>query len=213
MIPTGEMLAVLTKDLNTVSATLGSDKIPREHYQVSFKLVPNFIKLRAAKLRPIVEIWAQKYNLDPAFILAIIRQESSFNPKARSPVGAIRLMQIMPQFAGAEVLKAVTGKNTLPNTSTLYNPTQNIMFGTTYLQLLRDEYFPGTKDNEKRMYLMTASYNWGPHRIKTAIKKGRLSTTVSSGEIFSRLQQIAPLETQEYLRKVKAYTEGFRGKN
>lgn len=154
-----------------------------------------------------------KYNLDPAFILAIIRQESSFNPKARSKVGAIGLMQIMPQFAGSEVLKAVTGKSDHPTPEFLYNPAQNIMIGSTYLQLLRDEYFPSVKEDEKRMYLMTASYNWGPHRIKTAIKKGRLSTIVPSGEVFNRLQQIAPIETQEYLRKVKSYTDDFRGKN
>ena len=213
MVPIDEIVSSLTKDISTSVATSANDKVAREHYQVSFKLVPNFIKKRAAKLRPTVEIWAQKYNLEPAFILAIIRQESSFNPRARSKVGAIGLMQIMPQFAGSEVLKAVTGKNVTPGTELLYDPAQNIMIGSTYLQLLRDQYFPNVKEDEKRIYLMTASYNWGPHRIKTAIKKGRLSEKLSSNEIFNRLQQIAPLETQEYLRKVQAYTNDFRGKN
>lgn len=212
-MPTSEIVSTIIKDISADAATPGSDKVSREHYQVTFKLVPNFIKLRASKLRPTVEIWAQKYNLDPAFILAIIRQESSFNPKARSKVGAIGLMQIMPQFAGSEVLKAVTGKNITPGTELLYDPAQNIMIGSTYLQLLRDQYFSNVKENEKRIYLMTASYNWGPHRIKTAIKKGRLSEKASSDEIFDRLQQIAPSETQEYLRKVKTYTSEFRGKN
>jgi membrane-bound lytic murein transglycosylase C len=208
-----EVIDKLLTHLSVGPASQSESGIEREHYEVSFKFVPNFIMLRATKLRPSVEIWAKKYNLDPAFILAIIRQESSFNPNAISSAGAIGLMQIMPKFAGLEVMKAVTGKDVVPTYDLLVDSTQNIMFGTTYLQLLRDDYFKDIKDVEKRTFLMTASYNWGPHRIKTAIKKGKLNVLASSDEVFSRLQQIAPLETQEYMRKVKNYAEEFRGKN
>ena len=201
----------IANEAEKLEISKGSDQVKRDHYRVTFKLVNNFIKVRAEKLRPIIEIWARKYNLDTAFILAIIRQESSFNPRARSRVGAIGLMQIMPQFAGSEVMKAISGKSSRPSLETLYDPRQNIMFGTTYLQIIRDEYFPEISEPTKRNYVMTASYNWGPHRIKTAINKGKLLLSATNEEIFSRLQIISPLETQEYLRKVKAYTEEFRG--
>jgi membrane-bound lytic murein transglycosylase C len=201
------------KNTQDLAESKGSDNVAREHYKVTFKLVPNYIKLRAEKFRPTVEEWSKKYNLDPAFVLAIIRQESSFNPRARSQVGAIGLMQIMPKYAGKEVMQTVTGKTAEPDQETLYDPMKNIMFGTTYLQLLRDKHFPEIKDPEKSMYLMTASYNWGPERIKNSIKKGRLSTREPAASFFDQIIKIAPDETKGYLKKVREYKELFSHKD
>jgi membrane-bound lytic murein transglycosylase C len=122
-------------------------------------------------------------------------------------------MQIMPQYAGLEVLEKVTGKPTKPSPEYLYDPANNIMIGATYLQLLRDQYFTDIKDDEKRRYLITCSYNWGPHRIKKALSKKQLSTRVPAGDLFNKLQVIAPAETQEYLRRVTQYTKDFQGKD
>ena len=201
------------KNTQDLAQTKGSDNVAREHYKVTFKLAPNYIKLRAEKFKPTVEEWSKKYNLDPAFVFAIIRQESSFNPRARSQVGAIGLMQIMPKYAGKEVMLTVTGKSAEPDQETLYDPSKNIMFGTTYLQLLRDKHFPEIKDPEKSMYLMTASYNWGPDRIKNSIKKGRLSTREPAASVFDQIIKIAPEETKGYLKKVKEYKELFSQKD
>ena len=62
-------------------------------------------------------------------------------------------------------------------------------------------------------YLIIASYNWGPHRIKSAIKKGKLSTRIPSSEVLENLQAISPQETKEYLRKVTIYMAEFKGLN
>jgi membrane-bound lytic murein transglycosylase C len=201
----------LSQDAQKIGAEKADDEKPRVMYRLTFKLVPDYIKKRAAKFRPIVDSWAKKYNLDPSFVLAIMRQESSFNPRARSAVGAIGLMQIMPRFAGKEVMTAVSGKPLLPTTKYLYDTEKNIMVGSTYIQLLRDQYFSDIKDKKKRDYLITCSYNWGPHRIKSAIAKGRLSTRTPASDLFTRLQQIAPAETSDYLRKVTKYASEFRG--
>lgn len=194
----------------TEEPTVAGDGKPRTLYRVTLRLVPDFIKKRAEKFKPIVDTWANKHKLDPAYVLAIIRQESSFNPRARSWVPALGLMQIVPHYAGQEVLKAVTGKNTKPDEEFLYDPVKNIMVGTTYRQILRDQYFPSIKDKTKQMYLMTASYNWGPHRIQKAIKQGRIPASASSAETFDTIQRIAPTETQGYVRKVSEYFIEFK---
>ncbi len=203
----------LSKSTATVGTEFGGDGQERQLFRVTFKLVPDYVKRRAAKYKPTVDLWAKKYNLDPAFILGIMRQESAFNPRARSSAGAVGLLQIMPQFAGQEVMGAVTGKATPPTQEYLYDPSKNIMVGSTYLQLLRDKYFPLISDKATQQYLITCSYNWGPHRIKTAISKGRLKTRMPATDIFNRLQEIAPAETREYLRKVTQYTKNFQGKD
>lgn len=51
---------------------------------------------------PIVNRYAKRLDVDPAYVFAIIRQESVFNPLAQSPVGATGLMQLMPATARME---------------------------------------------------------------------------------------------------------------
>lgn len=208
--PAQAIIADLMSAVQAGDAVKGSDGVTRQSFKTTLKMVPGHMKRRAERFRPIAEKWAKQFQLDPSYVLAIIRQESAFNPRARSWVPAYGLMQIVPKYAGKEVLREVTGQATLPDEDFLYDPEKNIMVGTTYLKILRDKYFPDVKDSEVQRHLMTASYNWGPHRIKTAIQKGRLSSRSPASEVFDRLQRIAPEETKQYLRRVVQYTEEFR---
>jgi len=90
---------------------------------------------------------AEKYHLDPAMIRAVMQTESAFNAMAVSPVGAMGLMQLMPEVAaelGAE---------------DPMDPRQNIMAGSRYLRQLLNSH----KGNVK---LALASYNAGPGAVK-----------------------------------------------
>lgn len=92
---------------------------------------------------------AEKYKLPPALILAVIKQESGFNPNAVSSCGAQGLMQLMPQ----------TGKQMGVNAKDLRSIEGNIDGGSHYLRQMLD-HFGG--DVKKAI----AAYNAGPGAVE-----------------------------------------------
>jgi membrane-bound lytic murein transglycosylase C len=199
-------------DVNKIksSSNVGGDGKNRPVYGFEIDFVPDFVIKRVKKIKPIVDAWSAKYQLDSSYILAIIRQESAFNPKARSWVPALGLMQIVPKYAGLEVMQVVTGKSIKPDENFLFDPEKNIMVGTTYLHLLRDKYFPQVNNKDKQIILMTASYNWGPHRIQKAIKDKKILPSANSKETYDIIQKIAPSETKNYVTKVLKFYNEFK---
>jgi len=92
---------------------------------------------------------AARYHLDPAMIRAVMQTESSFNAMAVSPVGAMGLMQLMPDVAAdLEVDDPL-------------DPRQNIFAGAHYLRRLLDLYRGNVR-------LALASYNAGASRVNEA---------------------------------------------
>ncbi len=110
--------------------------------QVDWSRIPIF----AFKHKLMVNNAAEQFNLDPALIRAVIHAESAFNPKARSKVGAIGLMQLMPATAKELGVKDA------------YNVEQNILGGSQYLAYLLDRF-----DND--IELACAAYNAGPTTV------------------------------------------------
>lgn len=99
---------------------------------------------------------AARHDLSPYLILSLIRQESVFNPRAVSRVGARGLMQLMP--ATAQHVARQTGFKRL-RLRQLFDPQTNITLGTHYFAAQLRHF-----DNNPVFAL--AAYNAGPHRVK-----------------------------------------------
>lgn len=111
------------------SPSTGSKKIPNE------------------QLDSIIEKYAAKNNLDSAFVKALIKQESGFQPTAKSHCGAMGLMQLMPATASSL------------GVDNAFDAEQNVAGGTKYLKGLLDRY-QGNKS------LALAAYNAGSGAVK-----------------------------------------------
>jgi hypothetical protein len=103
-------------------------------------------ELSDPKLDRIVRDAAERHNLDPALVKAVISTESSWNPYAVSPKGAMGLMQLVPSTAERF------------GVGNPYDPAQNVEGGTAYLQELLDRYHG---DLSKSL----AAYNAGPGAV------------------------------------------------
>ncbi|MCP1675081.1 soluble lytic murein transglycosylase [Natronocella acetinitrilica] len=106
--------------------------------------------------RNAIEDGARHAGVDPALVFALIRKESAFNPDARSRVGALGLMQVMPA-TGREVARR-HGMGA-PSTDDLRSPAQNLRLGNLYLAEMLTRF-------EGNMILAGAAYNAGPNRTE-----------------------------------------------
>jgi soluble lytic murein transglycosylase-like protein len=156
-------------------ATVEQDSVPA-HFIKLYYPVKYEAKIRAE---------AAKRGLDPYLVMGLIRQESAFNPNARSVVGASGLMQIMPA-TGREL-----GQKLLPvfSDKRLTDPEVNITLGTYYLKqlinLLNGE-----------VELAVAGYNGGPYRIKRWREANRRQP------LDEFLEGIPLSETRNYVKRV-----------
>lgn len=129
---------------------------------------------------------ARQVRLDPAFIYAIIRQESAFHPSIVSPVGARGLMQMMPKTA-----KLVTKNYHIPYRldTELFTPYKNIEIGTQYLSHLSHLF-------GQHPLLVAAAYNAGPPAVHRWINQ------YPSQNIEAWIDTLPWKETRNYLKNI-----------
>lgn len=128
---------------------------------------------------------AKKRDIDHHLVMALILQESYYNPKAKSHVGATGLMQIMPS-TGNEIARKLHG---FFNVSRLENPETNIELGTYHIKSLVNM-FGGN------VYLAVASYNAGQGNV---LKWKRAAPNRPLDEF---LESIPFPETRNYVKRV-----------
>ena len=103
-------------------------------------------KITSKKLNNLVNSVGRCYGIDPKLLLAVIEVESGFNPNAVSPVGAMGLMQLMPDTASA--MGAVN----------LFDPEENVIAGAKYLAIQLNRF--------GSLELALAAYNAGPGAVE-----------------------------------------------
>lgn len=133
-----------------------------------------------------INYYAQQYNLDAFLLAALIREESYFNPKAQSIVGAKGLMQVMPATAAYIAQKEGVPYN---SSKSLSDPKMNINLGAAYLRYAKD--ILGNND-----LLAVASYNGGPN----AVKSWKKDLNYQNFDEF--IENIPYEETKTYVKKV-----------
>jgi soluble lytic murein transglycosylase len=136
---------------------------------------------------------AQRANVDPFLVAAVVREESSYYPRALSRAGARGLMQLMPStarpmaehrglaFAGGELLD---------------DPGANLEIGTAFLAGLLREF--------KDPRLAVAAYNAGPARLRQWWQARRTS------DLEAFVEQIPFDETRQYVKRVMLSWEEYR---
>jgi len=133
---------------------------------------------------------AKKRNIDPAWVYGVVRQESAFWEDARSPAGAVGLMQIMPR-TGRLIARQM--KTRWRGSRQLLKPDTNIRYGVFYLRKVLD-------DLDENPVLATAAYNAGIYRVRSWLPEDK----TMPADIWVELIRFK--ETRDYVKRVFAYT-------
>jgi len=142
----------------------------------------------------LIRSYAAKRQVPAAVLYAIIRTESAFMDDARSPAGALGLMQVMPA-TGRETARRIGA--TLPSARALLNPEKNVMIGSAYLKQVLDR-FDGS------FSMAAAAYNAGPHRVRSWLPE----SGCVPADIW--VDTIPFTETRRYVRRASFYATVYQ---
>lgn len=140
---------------------------------------------------------AREYDVDECLIYGVIRTESNFNSEAVSPVGAVGLMQIMPEtFTWLQNYRTDFQPEEILDSEKLFDPAVNIDYGVFMLSYLLSRY----DGNES---LAVCAYNAGHGNVDSWIDEGIISVDNVAAE------DIPFTETSNYLNRVMSAKEMY----
>jgi soluble lytic murein transglycosylase len=170
----GGLAAVLVSNLGTLNRAVHEITLPLRH-------------------EDIIRQQAREKDLDPAFLAAVIYQETKFRPRTSS-AGAKGLMQILPDTA-----KFIAHKSggTQFELADLANPQVNIAYGAWYLRYLMDKY-------DENVVLTAAAYNAGERNVDEWVQKAGGTSN------FDAARDIPFPETSSYVSGVLDQQKSYR---
>jgi soluble lytic murein transglycosylase len=195
-----ETLMVLSAMLNEVGAYNHALRLARSRFKDKIERTGGAVKpslwevAYPTGLLPLIKAQNAK-KVDPYLIAAIIREESQYDWKAVSRVGAIGLMQVMPDTANA-----VAQRNGFPSITRddLFDQETNIRIGVYYVQRLLEQF----SDN---VVQTIAAYNAGPSAVENWM-------TLHGRRSQDEFVELIPYqETRQYVKRVlRSYREYLR---
>jgi soluble lytic murein transglycosylase len=164
-------------------AVAGSQALPRAFWEMLYPF---------GWRKEVVEA-AERTGLDPFFVAAVVREESSYHPRALSRAGARGLMQLLP--ATAQPMAELRGL-AFRDGDLLDEPRVNLELGAAFLAGLLREF------GDPRLAL--AAYNAGPKRVREWWKARR------TGDVEAFVEMIPYDETRQYVKRVMLSWEEYR---
>ena len=188
------------KDPATTRALLAlsqSAELPRLGHEIAQRLLSDDTsdwsqQDLAATLYPVPHWRAEGgFKVDRALIYAFVRQESSFDPDAKSPAGARGLMQLMPRTASSmDKRRKYRGRQR----DLLYDPELNLALGQRYLNRLL-----GSRRVAGDLFRLTVAYNAGPGNLGKWQKKMR-----HGDDPLLFIESLPSLESRLFVERVMA---------
>lgn len=151
-------------------------------------------KMYPTDYKEYVDKYSDEFNLDPFFVLSIIKVESKFDKDATSNKDARGLMQVTPQTGGWAAEKL--GMEDYDD-DRLYDPETNIKIGCWYLDNLRTQF-------ENNLQLVVAAYNGGSGNVTKWLADSQYS------DDGKNLKKIPFEETENYVKKVFSSYERYK---
>src|SRR5262245_7743336 len=164
-------------------ATTGDPALPRAFWEMLYPI----------GWRPEMTEAATRAGLDPFFVAAVVREESSYYPRAVSRAGARGLMQLMP--ATAQPMAEQSGMP-FGGGDLLDDPRANLQLGTSFLASLMREF------GDPRLAL--AAYNAGPRRARQWWQASKTT------DLEAFVEQIPFDETRGYVKRVMLSWDEYR---
>jgi membrane-bound lytic murein transglycosylase MltF len=146
--------------------------------------------------------YGEKYQFDYLMMSAQAYQESRLEQKARSPRGAIGVMQLLPE----------TGKEQRVGDITKLEP--NIHAGVKYMRFIRDQYFESERmDNLNKVLFTFAAYNAGPGRVRQLrrlAERRQLDPNIWFGNVERIASERIGRETVTYVSNIFKYYLAYK---
>ena len=137
---------------------------------------------------------AREAGVPAHFVAGIIRQESAFDSRATSPVGARGLMQVMP----ATAREVATSLGEVYSPARLYDPAFSIKLGSTYFKRVLDMF-------DGNVELALAGYNGGPNRMRRLWKQQG-----ADPQLDDWLENLTIDESRNYVKRILVLADSYR---